>query len=135
MRLLLKIGFLLRGREQFFQALHGPREVVLALMQRIHHDTRHREVEVLLSEDTDEPTPFRDWAMGYNYVAEDELGLALSAEGIRPEVSPAKARELWLEMVEQAQSESEWGGGSPYSRKPAESVDAWIQRLSAARSH
>ncbi|QDC08530.1 BLUF domain-containing protein [Oceanicola sp. D3] len=126
-------GFLWRGREQFFQALHGPREVLLALMERIRQDPRHRDVEMLLSEDTDAPTPFNDWAMGYNYVTEDMLGLALETDGTRPEISPAKAREVWLSMVEQAQNETEWGGSSPYGRKPDESMDAWIKRLAEFR--
>ncbi|MGR3793531.1 BLUF domain-containing protein [Vannielia sp. SX4] len=126
-------GYLWRGRGQFFQALHGPRVEVLPLMERISTDPRHSEVEVLISEDGDAPSPFAEWAMGYDYVAEDVLGISLEEDNSRPMISPAKAREIWGKMIEQSHSEAEWGGASPYSRKPTESMDAWIKRLSAAR--
>ncbi len=126
-------GFLWRGRGQFFQALHGPRVIVVPLMERIKADPRHSDVEVLMSEDTDQPTPFNDWAMGYDYISEDVLGVALDEAGNRPPVSPAKAHEIWLAMVEQARSEAHWGGSSPFGRKPGESLDGWISRLATAR--
>ncbi|SIO08301.1 BLUF domain-containing protein [Vannielia litorea] len=126
-------GHLWRGRGQFFQALHGPRVVVLPLMERISADTRHSDVEVLISEDGDAPSPFAEWAMGYDYVAEDELGISLETDGSRPMIPPAKAREIWNAMIEQSRSEAEWGGSSPYGRKPSEPVDSWVKRLKAAR--
>ncbi|MCO6383496.1 MAG: BLUF domain-containing protein [Vannielia sp.] len=126
-------GFLWRGQGQFFQALHGPRNVVLALMERIKADERHSDVEVLISEDGDAPSPFAEWAMGYDYVAEDELDIALDEQGQRPMIPPAKAREIWTAMIGQSRTEAEWGGSSPYGRKPSEPVDSWVKRLKAAR--
>ena len=126
-------GFLWRGRGQFFQALHGPRETVMALMERIERDPRHAEVETLFEEERLAVSPFSDWAMGYDYLTEDELDIALNEDGTRPAITPAKAREIWDAMVRQAKSEAEWGTGFPYARKPAETVDSWIERLSAVR--
>ena len=85
-------GFLWRGRGQFFQALHGPRVIVVPLMERIKADPRHSDVEVLMSEDTDQPTPFNDWAMGYDYISEDVLGVALARASGESLLTLARAR-------------------------------------------
>lgn len=126
-------GFLWRGRGQFFQALHGPRAVVMPLMERIRRDPRHSGVEILLEEPAQPLSPFADWAMGYDYLTEDLLGIALEDDGSRPPVSPRTARDIWEAMKEQARSQDKWGSHFPYARKPEETVAAWLARLNAVR--
>lgn len=126
-------GFLWRARGQFFQALHGPADAVGALMARIAADQRHHGLEVLFEEPAPGPTPFSDWAMGYDYIAEDLLGLSLSASGERPVLGREQAAEIWQAMVEQAQSQAKWGNHFPYARKIGETIPAWQERLAIAR--
>lgn len=126
-------GFLWRGSGQFYQALHGRRDILTELMSRIEADERHSEVEVLLIEDAPSESPFADWAMGYDYLAEEELGIGLGLDGQRPPIGLGKAREVWSRMAEQAQAEGEFGSAFPYARKPGESIAAWKRRLDAVR--
>ncbi|MDF1873522.1 BLUF domain-containing protein [Vannielia sp.] len=126
-------GFLWRARGQFFQALHGPKEAVAPLMERIARDERHSGVEILLRESRDPQSPFADWSMGYDYIAEDSLGLGMDPNGARPVIDEAKARQIWEAMVEQARSQDEWGTHFPYARKRQESLDAWKERLEMVR--
>lgn len=127
-------GFLWRGRGQFYQGLHGPRDVLTGLLSRIEADERHSDVEILLIEEAPQQSPFADWAMGYDYLSEDELGIGLGPDGQRPAISIGKAREVWLRMVEQAREEGEFGSAFPYARKPGETIEAWTRRLGAVRS-
>ena len=57
-------GFLLRDRGRFLQAIEGPRRAVIAMMERISRDGRHRSVTVL-GEGPVAARRFGAWSMGY----------------------------------------------------------------------
>jgi hypothetical protein len=56
-------GLLVYGSGIFFQWLEGPRERVLALMGRLHNDSRHNNIVQLSDSEEVRERLFPDWAM------------------------------------------------------------------------
>jgi hypothetical protein len=63
-------GLLYSNGKRFLQALEGPEDKVLAAMQRIEGDERHRAV-VVLSSRTVETREFGAWAMAHHDALQD----------------------------------------------------------------
>ena len=70
-------GMLLYREGNFMQYLEGPKENVVASMERISKDPRHRGILILVQKETP-VREFSDWAMGFKTLArtdlEDDLG-------------------------------------------------------------
>jgi len=64
-------GMLLYKDGNFMQMLEGPRENVLALMEKIKNDPRHSGVLVMIQEETTK-REFDDWAMGFRKIGGEE---------------------------------------------------------------
>ena len=65
-------GMLLYKEGSFMQFLEGPREKVMALMEKIKKDPRHRGVITLLQQEHPE-REFPEWTMGFKMVESDQL--------------------------------------------------------------
>jgi hypothetical protein len=65
-------GMLLYKEGNFMQFLEGPREKVMALMEKIRKDPRHRGVITLLQQEHME-REFPEWSMGFKKVESDSL--------------------------------------------------------------
>lgn len=122
-------GFLWRANGQFFQVLHGEANVIDQLMARIARDDRHRAVEVLLREPAPAASRFADWAMGYDYLMENQLCLGLTPDDGRPAICPQRAREIVEAMVVAACEARDFGSGFPFSRHPGETCSDYLLRL------
>lgn len=125
-------GFLWRANGQFFQALHGPEAVIDPLMARIAADDRHSDIEVLLRAPTEGASPFDDWAMGYDYMLENLLAVGLTPDGRRPDAAQIDVEQLWSEIVSAAHEQAQFGSVYPFARRPGESPQEYLSRLSAA---
>lgn len=125
-------GFLWRANGQFFQALHGPRAALDALLGRIARDDRHHSVEVLLHETAPAPSAFAGWSMGYDHFLEASLGLQLGADGSRPPVNRTRAREILDAMVAASEEARLYGSVLPFARYRGESEERYLQRIERA---
>jgi hypothetical protein len=82
-------GLLVYGSGIFFQWLEGPRENVLALMGRLHKDSRHNSIVQLSDSEEVRERLFPDWAMelvdsdDIRNVLEDALSTAEEPTNIR----------------------------------------------------
>lgn len=122
-------GILLRVDEQFFQALHGPKESVEALLARIEADERHQNMEILLCEEVMDVSPFGDWSMSYDSLLGFEQNLGLQEDGAYPVISPDRARELITLFAKAATSVATYGSAFPYARLAGENDAAYLERL------
>ena len=66
-------GVLLHTREQFLQVVEGPQSAVEQLMERIHLDTRHDDVRVIMAH-TVARRDFGEWDMALREVSGQALG-------------------------------------------------------------
>ena len=66
-------GMLLHCDGSFIQALEGPRDRVMALLQAIQQDPRHSRMAVLF-EGPITNRSFSQWSMGFNRPSKEELG-------------------------------------------------------------
>lgn len=64
-------GCLLYYNKEFIQILEGDRQLVKELYKKIAADGRHRSVVLMSEEDTDDRI-FKNWAMAYCEVIDDE---------------------------------------------------------------
>lgn len=65
-------GLLMYESRLFMQALEGPRGAVEALFQRIQHDPRHTDVQIIC-EDHIQSRNFGPWRMAFRRAAEQDL--------------------------------------------------------------
>ncbi|MCW2238393.1 BLUF domain-containing protein [Azospirillum canadense] len=66
-------GFLLHQDGLFLQVLEGERRVLEPLFERIRRDDRHRNVEVLLHEDSTTKPNFAFWSMNLGPLDDEEF--------------------------------------------------------------
>jgi len=125
-------GYLIRASGQFFQALHGPAEAIGALVARLDDDPRHRGLEILIDRETEAPSPFEDWSMGYDHFLPLEAGLDFTETGARPVLSEAEAGLAWDRLVAAARSQGEFGSVFPYARLPGEEAEPYLARIADA---
>ena len=57
-------GLLLHSNGQFFQVLEGEAEAVQTTFERIKHDPRHSDIQMIFQEQTTQRL-FSDWSMGF----------------------------------------------------------------------
>ena len=126
-------GYLWRTGDQFVQALHGPAEKVDALYRRLHADTRHSDLELLLRVPAPGGSPFAGWSMGYDHFIDFELGLERDLDGARLPVAPERARQLWDGLVDAARDAMQFGSIQPLARAPRESEADYLARITGAR--
>jgi hypothetical protein len=96
-------GMLLYKGGNFMQLLEGPKDAVTGLLAKIHSDSRHRGMIMLLQEDHAEHE-FKDWAMGFKRLDSaaalespgysDFLDLPLTSEQFL--LNPSKSLKLLL---------------------------------------
>ena len=83
-------GMLLYSSQSFLQVLEGDQEELDRTYKRIHADTRHENLRLLL--DAEVPRPlFGDWTMGFDHVDDEELADSLdgfTAATVYPLVNP-----------------------------------------------
>ena len=65
-------GMLLYKDGNFMQFLEGPKDEVIALLEKIKKDPRHRGVMTLLQQENAE-REFSDWAMGFKKLESQEV--------------------------------------------------------------
>jgi hypothetical protein len=66
-------GILLHTEDQFMQVVEGPQAAVEPLMERIHIDTRHEDVRVILAHAVTR-RDFGEWDMALRELPRDALG-------------------------------------------------------------
>jgi hypothetical protein len=66
-------GLLLFDGERFLQAVEGPRQAVLPLMDRIGADRRHQLVQIVENRPV-QSRLFPDWSMRFKHVGEQQAG-------------------------------------------------------------
>lgn len=125
-------GYLLRADNQFVQALHGPMDAISRLVDRLHGDTRHRDIDLLWESMTEQSSPFEEWTMGYDLMLAGELGLDM-VDGVRPEIAPRDGEGIFSRMVGAAQSAMDFGSGFPFARQPGESNSSYLDRLESVK--
>ncbi len=82
-------GALLFSDTNFAQVLEGPRAAVERLYETLHHDTRHKDLLLLLTEEL-EARQFPQWSMAYIGPSQPaQEALALAAEGVG-EIEPGQ---------------------------------------------
>jgi hypothetical protein len=105
-------GILLHTEGQFMQVVEGPRAAVDRLMERIHKDTRHEDVRIVMAH-TVMRRDFGEWDMALHALPREALGKSSAlSEFFKPEFdirslrygSPASFllqafRELHIEAV------------------------------------
>ncbi|MCA0044185.1 BLUF domain-containing protein [Celeribacter litoreus] len=122
-------GLLVRVDEQFYQALHGPKDAVSTLLAKIENDPRHTNMEILLSESAAEVSPYGEWAMAYDSLIGFENDLGAAADGNLPEITAEKARHILGLLADLARGVAEFGSAFPYSRQFGETDAAYMERL------
>lgn len=65
-------GMLIFYKGRFLQVLEGDKKTVHKVFDKIKHDPRHQNVELLLEKDVEERS-FSHWNMGFRHLQEDEL--------------------------------------------------------------
>lgn len=91
-------GYLVRTPSKYYQYLEGPRAKLDALVQDIQSDRRHDQLE-MLQEGVVPKRRFRNWAMGYHLVSENDLD---EFYGVLPEgVAFAEIMIAYMEQMAQ----------------------------------
>lgn len=80
-------GLLYSNGKRFLQALEGPEDRVLAAMQRIERDARHRAV-VMLSRREVAAREFGAWAMAHSQIEQDDEQLMGRVERLVANAAP-----------------------------------------------
>ncbi len=73
-------GMLLYMGGNFCQGLEGPESAIDALMERIHHDPRHKEIRELIRAPA-EAREFGTWSMGFLRAADSDNAPNAYADG------------------------------------------------------
>jgi ATP/maltotriose-dependent transcriptional regulator MalT len=93
-------GALLFSDTNFAQVLEGPRAAVERLYETLHHDTRHKDLLLLLTEEL-EARQFPQWSMAYIGPSQPaQEALALAAEGVGDSSQGTRVRRLLALMSE-----------------------------------
>ena len=75
-------GLLVFDGDTFCQYVEGPPEAVEALLQRLHADPRHEQLQILIDGALPEGRRFSDWRLGYvDSFEHDELGILRALRG------------------------------------------------------
>jgi hypothetical protein len=90
-------GLLLFDGASFVQWVEGPQIAVAALRQRLVEDRRHCDMDVALFDVHSRQRRFPDWALGFQYAA-DEHGELSSLRGLRGPDALAKFERLLAEV-------------------------------------
>jgi hypothetical protein len=93
-------GALLFSDTNFAQVLEGPRAAVERLYETLHHDPRHKDLLLLLTEPL-EARQFPQWSMAYIGPSQSaKEALTLAAEGVDETSQGNRVRRLLASMSE-----------------------------------
>lgn len=89
-------GILLHLDGSFMQVLEGGKETVLTLYSKIRENSRHWNVQILLTREG--PAVFNDWSMGFHRLtgrdAESQGAFAITKAALDRKLNPAQGLEV-----------------------------------------
>ena len=118
-------GFLWRVGDTYFQALRGPEEAITELVEKLHEDTRHSGLKILMRRATPKGQPPFPWAMGYDDATARVLGLDQTPE----DLDPREAVALFDVMLRKTLDGSDRLPDFAYSRHDGETSAEYKERL------